>query len=242
MLSDRRAASLNPSSHSLLLRVAFLNYLMLGSELATSTQPLKQCLRFDPDSKPCKAALRQIKSVDKDLSKARNFVESSMWSSALGLLDPPKSKDQDGILDSIKDLLADNFDIIFPSSSSPSQVDGLLQRSPHYVQSLEWACQAHVKASSSASRSQGVCSQLVKLKPKCPAAALYKAAEHMRNEEFEPAVRLLQDAFEESGRSDRDLMEELQKAQARLKRSKSKDYYKVLSVSPDADDKTIKRA
>lgn len=34
----------------------------------------------------------------------------------------------------------------------------------------------------------------------------------------------------------------LQKAQALLKRSKQKDYYKVLGVSRDADDRTIKRA
>lgn len=219
---------------------------MLGTELTVATQPLKQCLHFDPDSRPCKAALRQIKGLDKDMTKARNYVESNMWSSALSLLDPAKGRDQQGLLDQLKELLSDNIDVLAPASASSSdataKVQQLVEHSQHYVQLLEWACQAHVKSSSPAARSQGVCDLLVKHKPKSAAAALYKSSQLTKSEEYEQAVRVLQEAFEESGRSDRALMEELQKAQARLKRSKSKDYYKVLNVSPDADAKTIKRA
>lgn len=165
-----------------------------------------------------------------------------MWSSALGVLDPPKTRDQESLLDQLRDMLNDNIDIIMPSSASPKKAQKLLQHSQHYTELLEWTCQAHVKSSSPAARAQDTCEQLVKHRPKSASAAIYKAQKHMREEEHEQAVRVLQEAFEESGRSDRALMEELQKAQARLKRSKSKDYYKVLNVSPDADPKTIKRA
>ncbi|KAF8189669.1 hypothetical protein BJ912DRAFT_360841 [Pholiota molesta] len=61
-------------------------------------------------------------------------------------------------------------------------------------------------------------------------------------EEWEDAVRVLERAFEASGRSDRDIHARLQKAQKLLKQSKQKDYYKIIGVSRDADQKTIKKA
>lgn len=240
----RRAASLNPSSQDLLHRLALLNYVLIGSDISLATQPLKQCLHYDPDSRVCKPAFRQLKAFDKELRKATNYVESSMWSSTLALVDPTKDRDTEGLLQQFEELMADNLHVLFPSSPSSSVAakrNQIMLKSGLYVQLLDMACKAHVKASSSHVRSQPVCSRLAQVKPKSAPAALFKAQELMRNEEFEAAVRTLQDAFEESGRSDRELMDELQKAQARMKRSKSKDYYKVLNVSPDADDKTIKR-
>jgi len=61
-------------------------------------------------------------------------------------------------------------------------------------------------------------------------------------EEWEDAVRALEKAFESSGRSDREILQRLQKAKKLLKQSKQKDYYKVIGVSRDADPKTIKKA
>ncbi|KAJ7828387.1 hypothetical protein B0H14DRAFT_3088234 [Mycena olivaceomarginata] len=55
-------------------------------------------------------------------------------------------------------------------------------------------------------------------------------------EEWEEGVRLLEKAFEATGRSDRDFQARLQKAQRLLKQSRAKDYYKVL------DARTIKKA
>jgi DnaJ family protein C protein 3 len=63
----------------------------------------------------------------------------------------------------------------------------------------------------------------------------------MAREDWETAARFLQDAFEKSGR-DRDVYSRMQKAQRLLKQSKQKDYYKVLGVARDADDRTIKKA
>ncbi|KAF9478422.1 hypothetical protein BDN70DRAFT_879947 [Pholiota conissans] len=61
-------------------------------------------------------------------------------------------------------------------------------------------------------------------------------------EEWEDAVRVFERAFEASGRSDRNIHGRLQKAQKLLKQSKQKDYYKIVGVSRDADEKTIKKA
>lgn len=64
----------------------------------------------------------------------------------------------------------------------------------------------------------------------------------MKDEKFEDAVRMLEKAFEVTGRNSQDILNRLQKAQRLLKVSKQKDYYKVLGVSRDADDRTIKKA
>ncbi|KAF7333023.1 hypothetical protein MVEN_02408600 [Mycena venus] len=61
-------------------------------------------------------------------------------------------------------------------------------------------------------------------------------------EEWEEGVRLLEKAFEATGRSDREFQARLQKAQRLLKQSRAKDYYKVLGVARDADERTIKKA
>lgn len=64
----------------------------------------------------------------------------------------------------------------------------------------------------------------------------------IKREEWEEAVGYLGKAFEASGNSSRDIHIRLQKAQRLLKQSKSKNYYKVLGVARDADDRTIKKA
>lgn len=69
-----------------------------------------------------------------------------------------------------------------------------------------------------------------------------RAEKALKDEKFEEAVRILEKAFEASGRSSQDIMTRLQKAQRLLKVSKQKDYYKVLGVSRDADERTIKKA
>ena len=71
---------------------------------------------------------------------------------------------------------------------------------------------------------------------------LAKSDAHFAREEFEEAVRMLERAWEGCGRSRQDIAQKLQKTQRVLKQSKRKDYYKILAVARDADDRTIKKA
>lgn len=73
-------------------------------------------------------------------------------------------------------------------------------------------------------------------------ALLAKSDAHFAREEFEEAVRMLERAWEGCGRSRQDIAQKLQKTQRVLKQSKRKDYYKILGVARDADDRTIKKA
>lgn len=234
-----RAASLNPSSASLLTRLALLNYLYLMVDAASSIAPIKQCLHYDPDSKTCKKLFRKLKALDKDVSKARNFVEGSKWLSAALAIDPRPgaSNAEDGLIHRVRTLIAEST--AATTGSLPSDLK--LGQSQLLVQLYSWACQSHLRSAAHA-RATAACDTLRSFNAEDPFAQWSQGLAFMKAEEWDKAVRALQQAFESTNRQDRDILEALQKAQGGLKRSKSKDYYKVLSVPHDADDRTIKRA
>jgi DnaJ homolog subfamily C member 3 len=66
-----------------------------------------------------------------------------------------------------------------------------------------------------------------------------KAKQQMEAEDFEGAVRTLKEAKEHHDSQKVNSM--MQEAQMLLKRSKQKDYYKILGVPRDADERDIKR-
>jgi DnaJ homolog subfamily C member 3 len=77
---------------------------------------------------------------------------------------------------------------------------------------------------------------------------LYSGKKLLKNEDYEGAVRVLQEIYDEVAEDggQREKTEKvssmLQKAKIALKRSKTKDYYKVLGVANDADEMQIKSA
>ena len=85
------------------------------------------------------------------------------------------------------------------------------------------------------------CSEALQLVPSSLHGLLYLAQTELNEDRFEEAVRTLNTAKEHHGHSE-EAQRLLQKAHALLKRSKQKDYYKVLGVSRDADDRTIKKS
>lgn len=85
------------------------------------------------------------------------------------------------------------------------------------------------------------CTEALQLVPSSLHGLLYQAQSALDEDRFEDAVRTLSTAQEHHPHS-QEVQSLLQKAQVLLKRSKQKDYYKVLGVSRDADDRTIKRA
>lgn len=85
------------------------------------------------------------------------------------------------------------------------------------------------------------CAESLKLVPFSLHGLLYRSQTEVDEDRFEEAVRTLNTAKEHHPHS-QEVQSLLQKAHALLKRSKQKDYYKILGVSRDADDRTIKRA
>jgi DnaJ homolog subfamily C member 3 len=89
-------------------------------------------------------------------------------------------------------------------------------------------------------RGQQYCTEALALNPISEFGLISKAKAELDSEEWEAAIRTLKEA-EEHHESQR-VQNLMQEAQVALRRSKQKDYYKVLGVSRDADERDIKRA
>jgi DnaJ homolog subfamily C member 3 len=226
LTSHRRSASLNPSAANTLLRLARLNYLYLGEDSERGLQPIKQCLHYDPDSKPCKVAFRAFRALEKDRSRARNHMESGQWRAAAEVL-----TGKTGLIEKVRAAIADAVE----------QGDPDAARAVLLTQMLGDACKALVR-SGNAKTATATCEELLKRDPDNVDGLVARGEDLIRKEEYEEAVRVLTDAFEKTGRSSQDVLDRVQNAQKLLKRSKQKDYYKVLDIPKDADERTIKRA
>jgi DnaJ homolog subfamily C member 3 len=89
-------------------------------------------------------------------------------------------------------------------------------------------------------RAQSYCIDTLKLNPTSEWGLLSQAKQELEAEDFEAAIRTLNEAKEHHDSQRVGNM--LQEAQIALRRSKQKDYYKILGVSRDADERDIKRA
>lgn len=221
---------MKPSDEDLALRLAHVAYFILGSPAATNH--VKQCLHYDPESKRCKKVHRLLRSLEKETAKLRNFAEGGASRPAIKILDGP-----DGLLarfDAALDAaIADG--IIHPNLRAKEKSE---LRSTLYG----LACKSAVAANDMTKRGTKWCDEAYALDEQNLDAAMMRGEKAIKEEKFEEAVRILEAAFEKSGRSSQEIMTRLQKAQRLLKVSKQKDYYKVLGVSRDADERTIKKA
>ncbi len=71
---------------------------------------------------------------------------------------------------------------------------------------------------------------------------LYQAKSLLKKDEFEAAIKTLESASELHPDKRDKINPVISKAQIALKRSKTKDYYKVLGVASDSDERQIKSA
>ncbi|ETS76119.1 hypothetical protein PFICI_11506 [Pestalotiopsis fici W106-1] len=85
------------------------------------------------------------------------------------------------------------------------------------------------------------CEKAISLDPSYMKARKTKANALGQAERWEAAVQEWK-AIQEMDPEDRTIAKEIRKAELELKKSQRKDYYKILGVSKDADDNTIKKA
>lgn len=85
------------------------------------------------------------------------------------------------------------------------------------------------------------CERAVALDPSYMKARKTKANAYGQSERWEDAVREWK-KIQELDPEDRSIMKEIRKAELELKKSQRKDYYKILGVSKDSDESTIKKA
>ncbi|KAF9037051.1 hypothetical protein BJ165DRAFT_1503016 [Panaeolus papilionaceus] len=277
-----RLSHLLPPSTHLLTHIFRLAFFYLPSS-PTPMATLKQCLHFDPDSKPCLTLHRLVKAFDKSFISLDELIGKDDWRAVLKLLTGPGKKADlwnrweeamnsnvgEGREGEVLPLVPEAL-LKSPSSSSatptststekprkkkqqimPIHLPNAAKVSPRRQTLVRAMCKAYthlsdlVKASTEYPLQMDKwCSELLTLEgcEEDVAGLVGKAEGLLKKEEWEEAVRVLDKAFEASGRSDRDIHNRLQRAQKKLKQSKQKDYYKILGVSRDADAKTVKKA
>lgn len=229
-----RLAMLNPASQELRVRLANLAFFFL--EPSTAVAEIKKCLHYDPDSKACKVLHKSLRAFDRDLGKVRNFAQSDKASDArraIALL-----RGEDGLIARFDRLL----DEAVASDAIPAQFDAK-KHSTTRLEIYSLACRATVDAGDYSSKLGGAwCDETLAMDPNNEAGLVYRGEKLLKAEKWDEALAAFQSAFEKSGRQSHDIMQRMQKAERLLKVSKRKDYYKVLGVPRDADERTIKKA
>ena len=86
------------------------------------------------------------------------------------------------------------------------------------------------------------CDEALQLNPESFWGLLYRAKSLLKREEYDSAIQTLEKAAELHPNKRDKINPIMNKAQIDLKRSKTKDYYKVLGVANDADERQIKSA
>ncbi|KAI2786753.1 hypothetical protein POX_g09145 [Penicillium oxalicum] len=190
---------------------------------------IRKCLHTDPDAKACNRLYKRERQLAKALDKVRSALEARKFSNAVKLMVDDGA--EPGLITDVKNDVAEarKAGHIYPAASNHL-----------YNFLLEKTCEAY-REMRMVKKAGPYCTEALQVVPHSLHGLLYQAQTQLDHDQFEEAVRTLSTAREHHPQS-QEIPSLLQKAQALLKRSKQKDYYKVLGVSRDADERTIKRA
>jgi len=195
------------------MRIFRLSYFFLPASSSTPSQSaslttLKQCLHFDPDSKPCLTAHRLVKKFDRSFKQLEELILKDDWRGVTNLLiGIGKEKDK---------AFARKFDEAMMSHTSREQLleveyspitlpDPALV-SPRRQDIVRAVCRAYVHLGD-ARNGQKWCDTLLSM----PGAEndeyglTGQGEAFLLKEEWEEAVKSFEKAFEASGRSSRDV-------------------------------------
>ncbi|KAM5372933.1 hypothetical protein ACJZ2D_007270 [Fusarium nematophilum] len=189
------------------------------SDLESGIGQIKKCLQSDPDSKVCKKLHKQEKKVEKAYKKILGQLNRGQPTTAgrslIGNADEP------GLLPEVRQQIEE----LRENKSIPKTARAKL-----------------VEELSSHKDAAKYCEESLEVHPDSFWGLLHKGKSQLKQDLFEAAIQTLQHAAElRPDRQDK-VNPILQKAQIALKRSKTKDYYKVLDVASDADERQIKAA
>lgn len=211
------------------LQISAMTFYSLG-ETEKGITAVSKCLQNDPDNKACSKLRKSEKAIDRTLKKFNQLFEKRQYASAVKLL-VPQSEEDPGLLHEVKEDVKGYRQAGY---IHPKATDGL------YGTLVERTCEAYAEMNN-AKKAQAYCDEALQYNPHSLPALLNTAQRQIDADEFESAIAHLNRAKDAHGMTQK-LKDLLDKAQALLKRSKQNDYYKVLGVSRDADEREIKKA
>lgn len=221
---------INPSNVEPYLQMSAMQFYSLGQTDAALTS-IKRCLNSDPESKPCKTLFREEKSLLKSLQNIDNLLSKNKYSAATKDL-TSDSDSEPGLLTTLKTYIATHKSTGYIHPSSHSAL---------YTTYLEKICEAYV-AMNNHKRATPYCTETLTLDPTSLHALLHLAQTHLDTDSYDLAINTLNKAKDHHPSHAHTINSKLQSAQLALKKSKQKDYYKVLSLSRDANDREIKKS
>lgn len=218
-------AQINPGDIEPHLQISSLLYFSVN-DYDRSVAQLRKCLHSDPDSKPCSKAFRRIKTLNKSLTSINALRTKRQHNSAAKLL--VGTPDDEGLIAEVNEELAELKQKGYINDKCPSELLAML---------YDITCDSYTEMNS-VKKGKQYCDEALRLNPESIPGILAKAASLIEEDLFEEAIRLLEAAPDGDNR----IKHKLQEAHTLLRRSKTKDYYKVIGVSRDASDREIKKA
>lgn len=208
---------------------AMLFYSLADTERGLSQ--VKRCLQSDPDFKSCRNLHKQEKRITKFLDTLNNLLAKGSYASAAKILTPNPAEEEEGLLAEVKADIA-----------NARQAGTIHEKagSALYMNLVEKICECYVGVKNP-KKAEPYCKEALDLNPTALYGLLHQAQTQIDVENYDAAIGTLNTAKEHHG-GNRLVQEKLQEAQVLLKRSKTKDYYKVLGVPRNADEATIKKA
>ncbi|KAI1117791.1 DnaJ domain-containing protein [Nemania sp. NC0429] len=210
------------------LKISATTFYGLG-DMNQGLAQIRKCLHSDPDSKTCKKLMKQEKNVEKTWAKVNKALEKNQPMSGVRLLVPADG--DKGLIDEVKEQIKKLKSEGMIPDKAPSAL---------LTQLVEAACQAYYETNGK--KASTYCPEALALNENSFYGLLHKAKTQLDAEDFEPCIATLQKASEARPDKNNVINPLMQKAQVALKRSKNKDYYKILGVARDADERQIKSA
>jgi DnaJ family protein C protein 3 len=185
-----------------------ISYFYMGSSASgTAMANLKQCLHYDPDSKPCLSAHRLVKSFDKNFKKLDELMAAEDWRGIITFILGPVPKD--ATLTTPGSGFLATFEGAVVPDAAPSvnvAIPPPKKASPRRAAILRALCRAHVQLRQARAGEQW-CDELLRMvgNEKDIDALLGKGEALLAREEWEEAVRTFERAWEASGGGNREV-------------------------------------
>jgi DnaJ family protein C protein 3 len=245
----RHVLQINTGATDLALEVSATTFYALG-DMEKGTADVRKCLHSDPENKLCGRLTKREKKVERELIKVKQLIEKRQFTGATKLLIPSANGEEKGLIAKVEEDYKELKEQGLISSKAPENLR---------IHLLEMTCDAFLEVCNTQSTPPGLanpqqmnshkrgapfCSTLLTLSPTSRPALLHLAQTQHNAEDYETALRTLSTLKEAhpSVQQDQRFTKLANEAQVALKRSKQKDYYKVLGVDKSSSSKEIKRA